>query len=253
MLIDDSAYECAAVRRELPQVEVIQTPARAVDVPLCLDKVARLEILSLTAEDCARTAMYAQDRERRELKRTLAGEGVDLGQHLRSLDMRMRVGFDDPRPLKRLAQLTQKTNQFNLTTRRYDEAAMQAMIEAPDWIVAHFSLADSFGDSGLVGLALAHLPGDGTARLDSVLMSCRVIGREAEAAFLETLLRELAARGVTHVAAQYLPTPKNMPAKAFLPTQRFTRGADGHWHRDLATEPPQSAETWPIAVDIVRA
>lgn len=253
VLVDDSDYEVEAVRRELPQVEVIRTPSRAVDVPFCLDKVARLEVLALTAEDRKKTAMYAAERERRELKRTLEGDGVDLGQYLRSLDMRMRVRIDEAAQIKRLSQLTQKTNQFNLTTRRYDEAQIKAMIDDPAWTVGHFSLADNFGDSGLVGLALIHRPDATTAMLDTFLMSCRVIGREAESAFLAALLRWLANAGVRFVRAEFLPTAKNMLAKDFLTAQGFAATDDGGFVRDLAAQPPAPAAAFPIAVDLAHA
>lgn len=254
VLVDDSAYECEAVRRELPQVEVVQTPARAVDVPFCLDHVARLEILSLTEEDRKKTAMYAQERERRELKGAMTGGGgVNLADYLRSLDMRMTVGFDELGPLKRLAQLTQKTNQFNLTTRRYEESQVQAMIERPDWTVAHFDLTDRFGHSGIVGLALVDRTAMPTARLDTFLMSCRVIGREAEAAFLNAVMHRLADIGCRVLLAEYLPTPKNGLAKAFLAAQGFVSDGEGVWRRDLAAVPPAPPEAFPITIAIAGA
>jgi FkbH-like protein len=250
VFVDDSDYEVALMRRELPMVDCIQVPARAVDVPACLDRVPRLEILALTAEDRAKTAMYAAERERRKLRRTMEGEGVDLAAYLRSLDMRMTIGLDDARRVKRISQLTNKTNQFNLTTRRYDEGAIAAMVADPSWTVAHFSLADSFGDSGVVGVALIERLAPARARLDSFLMSCRVIGREAEAAFLSALLRRLAGDGVRQVDAEFLPTPKNALASGFLAANDFEPGPDGGWIRDLASAPPSAADAWPIAVDL---
>ena len=180
VFVDDSDHECAAVRHRLPQVEVVQTPARPVDVPTCLEQVARLEVLSLTAEDLAKTELYAQERRRREFSETVDQSGGDLRDYLASLKMKMRVGFNVSAHLARLSQLTQKTNQFNLTTRRYNEHQMQEFILDADWLVADFSLADVFGDSGIVGLALFHIVTPQQAELDTFLMSCRVIGREAE-------------------------------------------------------------------------
>jgi FkbH-like protein len=253
LLVDDSHYECEAVRRELPQVEVVQTPARAVDVPFCLDHVARLEILALTEEDRGKTAMYAQERERRELKGAMTGGGVNLADYLHSLNMRMTVGFDQPGPLKRLAQLTQKTNQFNLTTRRYEEAEVQAMIDRPDWTVAHFDLSDRFGHSGIVGLALIDRSKSPVARLDTFLMSCRVIGREAEAAFLNAVMRRLAELGCCVLAAEYLPSPKNGLAKDFLAAQGFVSDGEGGWRRDLAVVPSELAEPFLIEIAVAGA
>ncbi len=244
VFVDDSHHECMAVRTELPQVEVVQTPSRPVDVPHCLERVARLEVLSLTSEDRDKTRMYVQERQRKELAATSA----DPAAYLASLQMRMRIGVDDAAPLSRLAQLTQKTNQFNLTTRRYDEVEVARRIAAPDWLVAHFSLADIFGDSGIVGLAMIAVEGD-TALLDSFLMSCRVIGREAESAFLEALLRVLQARGVVRLYAEYLPTAKNKLVENFLPEHGFTQQPDGRWLRDLAA-PIAAAQMRPIAVEL---
>lgn len=251
VFLDDSDHECAAVRHRLPQVEVVQTPARPVDVPTCLEHVARLEVLSLTAEDLAKTELYAQERRRREFSQTVDQSAGDLRDYLASLKMKMRVGFNPSAHLARLSQLTQKTNQFNLTTRRYNEHQMQGFILDADWLVADFSLADVFGDSGIVGLALFHIVTPQQAELDTFLMSCRVIGREAEAAFLHTLLRRLAEQGVKEVVASYTPTPKNDLVKNFLPDQGFERCAEGRYRRDLCKEPPQPESAYPIAVELI--
>lgn len=251
IFVDDSDHECAAVRLKYPQVEVIQTPARAVDVPGCLEHVARLEVLSLTAEDRAKTQLYAQERRRREAGVNLTAGG-DLKDYLASLAMKMTIGLNAKAHLVRQAQLTQKTNQFNLTTRRYDENQMSGFIESPDWLVAHFSLADTFGDSGVVGLALLRLDeGAHSAELDTFLMSCRVIGRQAEGAFLQALLRQLAARGVGRVSAQFRATAKNELAKNFLLEQGFQPTDEGHFERDLRQAPPAAESAFPIAVKLL--
>ncbi len=250
IFVDDSEHECALVRRELPEVEVIQTPARPVEVPFCLDQVSRLELLSLTAEDLKKTEMYAQERVRRQLRQN-AEERGGLEGYLASLEMVMRVGIDDPSPLRRLSQLTQKTNQFNLTTRRYDEQHMRHLIDASDWMVGYFSLKDVFGDSGIVGLALLNLSEPALAQLDSFLMSCRVIGRKAESAFLNALLKRLAATGVQQVVADYLPTSKNGLATSFLSDHGFAVGVDGRFHRNLDINPPLPESAYPIAIEMI--
>ena len=249
IFVDDSDYECALVRRELPEVEVVQTPARPVEVPYCLDQVARLELLTLTVEDQKKTEMYAQERIRRQLRQNAERSG-SLEAYLASLEMVMTVGIDDPAPLKRLAQLTQKTNQFNLTTRRYDEPHIRRLIDASNWMVSDFSLKDVFGESGIVGLALFDLPEPAVAELDTFLMSCRVIGRKAESAFINVLLKRLAASGVREVLADYLPTPKNALVTSFLPDHGFAVGADGRFRRDLAATPPLPDGAYPIAIEV---
>jgi FkbH-like protein len=250
VFVDDSDHECAAVRLALPQVEVIQAPAQPVQLPGCLDSVARLEVLSLTAEDLVKTELYAQERRRRESKEQAEQGGGDSRDYLLSLGMKMSVGLNDAAPLARLAQLTKKTNQFTLTTRRYNEQQVQEFIQAKDWLVAHFSLADTFGDSGIVGLALIHVVTPERAEIDSFLMSCRVIGREAESAFLHTLLRRLAEAGVKEVVGSYIPTPKNVLVENFLPEQEFEKCADGSYRRDLVKAPPKAEADFPIAVEV---
>jgi FkbH-like protein len=229
VFVDDSAHECGIVRQTLPMVDVVQTPARAIDIPVCLDRLSRLEVVALTEEDRRKTEMYVQDRKRRDL----AASGIDLPGYLRSLQIEISVGLDDRRQIARIAQLSQKTNQFTLTTRRYTEDEVARLIQAADWLVAHFSLRDIFGDSGIVGVALVHQTAPDLAELDTFLMSCRVIGRMAETAFLETILETLRRRGVTTLLADYLPTPKNGLVAGFLPEHRFSLRSDGRYLRAL--------------------
>ena len=255
IFVDDSDHECAAVRHALPQVEVVQVPSRLIDIPRCLDAVARLEVLALTSEDLAKTEMYAQERKRRELLES-AGSGAAAGgsaggnasDYLSRLGMKMTLQLGAKNHVPRLSQLTQKTNQFNLTTRRYDEQQIQAFMQRPDWVVADFSLADTFGDSGIVGLALIELQSPKRALVDTFLMSCRVIGRQAEAAFLHALFRHLHSSGVEEVIAEFVPSAKNELVKMLLPEQGFEAMADGRWRRDLRTVPPKAESDFPITI-----
>jgi FkbH-like protein len=248
VFVDDSAHECAAVRERLPQVEVVQVPKRPTDVPGCLDHVARLEVLSVTAEDRAKTSMYAQERQRRSILRSAAAAFDSSASFLEKLRMRMTISLQPLHHSSRLTQLTQKTNQFNLTTRRYDEQRMRAFIEAPDVLVADFSLADVYGDSGIVGLAIARFVGKDIAELDTLLMSCRVIGRCAGEAFVEAVLRRLQELGVRLVKAAFLPTAKNQLVSGFLPGQGFVAAGGQEWVRDLVAQPARPESAYPIAV-----
>ena len=252
VFVDDSDHECAAVRARWPQVEVVQVPKRPQDVPGCLDRVARLEVLSITAEDRAKTAMYQAERQRQEILGQAGAAAGGDGGHLHRLGMQMQLRLDARRNVARLAQLTQKTNQFNLTTRRYDESQVVSFMDADDWLVVDFSLADVYGDSGIVGLALARVLPGGEAELDTFLMSCRVIGRCAEDAFMLGLLQQLQARGVRRVLARYLPTPKNVLVKDLLPRLGFAPHADASdavFLRDLDSNPPVLPENFPIRME----
>jgi FkbH-like protein len=250
IFVDDSDHECAAVRQQLPQVEVIQTPARPVEVPECLEHVARLEILTLTAEDSAKTEMYAQERLRRELKDKVDASGVGADDYLASLQMKMLVSIDKASHVPRLSQMTLKTNQFNLTTRRYQEQLVGELVADANWLVADFALADVFGNSGIAGLAMVRRVNAGTAELDTFLMSCRVIGRQAEDAFMQFLLDHLAEQGLTELVADYLPTAKNDMVRSFLPEQGFQLRADGRFVRQLTKPSPPPARRFPIQVTV---
>jgi FkbH-like protein len=249
IFVDDSDHECAAVRHALPEVEVIQVPSKPMNVPCCLDHVSRLEILSLTAEDQAKTEMYAQERRRQELKGNLDSDGGGLRDYLGSLEMKMAISIDDVNNVARLSQMTQKTNQFNLTTRRYDESEIQRFIQSDDWLVAHFSLADIFGDSGIVGLAILHLESKQRVHLDTFLMSCRVIGREAETAFLQSMMEHLRQWGFVDLEAEYLPTQKNKLVETFLPDHGFKPVTDTLFVRQLAHDEAGSDREHSISID----
>jgi len=251
IFVDDSDYECGLVRQELPQVEVIQMPAKPVQVPFVLDRVARLEITSLTKEDQVKTALYSQERQRKKLQERFDESATDIDAYLRSLEMTMTVELNPAQNVARLAQLSQKTNQFNLTTRRYGEEAIAGWISSDDWLVASFSLEDRFGNSGIVGLGLVELMSDKGARLDTLLMSCRVIGRKAETAFLETLVRQLQNSGLTYVDGEYVPTPKNKLVENFLPEHRFDVDGQGRYRRELTKAPANDASEFPMEIKVV--
>lgn len=249
IFVDDSDHECSAVRYELPEVEVIQVPSRPAEVPACLDALARLEVASLTREDLEKTAMYAQERLRRSQREELNETGASVDDYLKSLDMKMTVGLDAPSLVPRLAQLTQKTNQFNLTTRRYSETDIATKIDDANFSVFHFSLADSFGDSGIVGMAIVEYDSENSARLDTFLMSCRVIGRMAELAFLNTIFHYLKSRGVDELSADYVPTRKNILVETFLPDNGFFQTATGNYVRNFLSGTIALASDFPIDIE----
>jgi FkbH-like protein len=249
VFVDDSAHECHAVRQQVPEVTVVQVPADPVQIPYCLDAVARLEILSLTGEDRDRTQMYTQDR----LRRSTADSYSNFDDYLASLNMVMRVGVDAEAHVARIAQLTQKTNQFNLTTRRYTEAEVLEFMRDPDALVAHFSLEDIFGDSGLVGVAIVRRVTSSEAAWDTLLMSCRVIGRRAEQAFVRTVVNRLAERGVGRIVSTYVPTAKNEMVRNFWPTVGFVPVDASAAETTYAVDVPLAATEAPLPIQIVDA
>jgi len=161
--------------------------------------------ISLTAEDPGRTAMYQADVKRREL----AAMSSSLEEYYRSLQMRAEIGLANSSSLPRIAQLTQKTNQFNLTTRRYTEAEIRNLACANDALIFWLRLRDRISDNGIVGVLLLREGPDNAWIVDTFLLSCRVIGRKVEAAFVGYAIRHLVERGANLLIGEYRPTKKN--------------------------------------------
>jgi FkbH-like protein len=136
----------------------------------------------------------------------------------------------------RVAQLTQKTNQFNVTTHRYTQQELALLMVDPAWRVYALQASDRFGDNGIVGVAILHYR-DSLAEIDTLLLSCRVIGRTVETALLATLAEAAACAGAKRLVGWFRPTTKNAPAQEFYPSHEFTRTEvqDGatRWELDL--------------------
>jgi FkbH-like protein len=194
-----------------------------------------LERLSLTEEDRQRGSLYAQERRRTELQWGAAS----LEDFLRSLEMEMAMGPAQPASLPRVAQLTQKTNQFNLTTRRYSEQEVRALAADPCAGVYEVRVRDRFGDAGLVGAAITRWAGE-AVEIDTLLLSCRVIGRAVESAMLARLSDDARAAGATRLCGWFLPTAKNAPASDFYPSHGFSllESSDGatRWEAGLGAD-----------------
>jgi FkbH-like protein len=177
--------------------------------------------------------MYADERKRNELY-----HGAPSLEHfLKSLDMHVEVKKANEFAIPRIAQLTQRTNQLNLTTRRYTEAQIQTLCESERSRVYWVGVKDRFGDSGIVGAAIVEQNGD-TWRIDTFLMSCRVIGRHIEDTLLTKIARDARELGIARLRGEYVPTPKNGLASDFYQRMGFQEGEPGQWWSEVATRHP---------------
>jgi FkbH-like protein len=229
VFLDDSPTEREEVRCALPQVTVPDLPADVAGYVRALRALPALDRALFTAEDRARADQYAAERSRSAGR--AASSDPDLREaYLRSLELEIIVAQAADADVERVAQLTQKTNQFNLTTIRRTSAEIAALRSDPRWRVYTMSAHDRFGDYGLTGVLLAR--GDDATRweIDTFLLSCRVLGRDVETAFLGAVLRELWAAGATAIEARFVPTQKNAPARDFLVTHGFLPDGD-RWLR----------------------
>ena len=214
VFVDDNPMERDLVRRELPQVAVPEVPDDPALVAQCLADAGYFESLGLTSEDRDRTALYRTNGARAALRET----ATDLPAYLASLEMRLRWRRFDELGATRVVQLINKTNQFNLTTRRHGEDMVRTVRADPRARGLQFRLLDRFGDNGLIAVVilLAHdsplaPPGlqEGDALIDTWLMSCRVLGRGVEAATLEVLVTTARELGARRLVGEYRPTTKN--------------------------------------------
>ncbi len=225
VFVDDSTFECDYVRQALPEVEVLHLTGEPSGYRRLLADRAYFDTLTLSAEDAKRSDMMAAERTRKRM----AASAETVEDYLRGLDIRAEIGTPGPREIGRVAQLTQKTNQFNLTTRRYTEGDIERFIADSDWSVYHLKLSDKVADIGLIGVALAKASkADDRLEIDTFLMSCRALGRGAEQALLARVVADAADRGLSHVTGSYLPTRKNGQVEGFYEKQGFRKaGEDG--------------------------
>jgi len=204
VFVDDNPFERNIVRRELPAVAVPELPEDPAFYAQCIADAGYFEALRVTAEDFERGGQYRANIAREDLR----ASHTDLDGYLKSLNMELRWQPFDRVGLQRIVQLINKTNQFNLTTRRYTEADVLAIMSTPGALTLQLRLLDSFGDNGIIGIVIGK-PVDQSIRLDTWLMSCRVLGRQVEEATMNLVAAEARKLGAARLIGEYLPTKKN--------------------------------------------
>ena len=230
---DDNPAERAIVAAQLPGVE---TPALdgAENYIKTLDHGGYFEVTALSGEDLKKTELYHANAERRRAQAAFA----DYGAYLDSLAMKATIRPFEPLYLQRIAQLTNKSNQFNLTTLRCSEEDIRAMSTDPAWLCLYGKLEDRFGDNGVVTVVAGQQEG-AFLHLRLWLMSCRVLKRGMEDAMMDAVVADAAARGVKTICGYYYPTAKNAMVKEFYAEMGFARiKADENgntvWNLDVA-------------------
>jgi FkbH-like protein len=223
VFVDDNPAERALVRRLTPEVAVPDLPEDPAGYVLALATHRYFETVSFTREDSSRAHYYAQNARRREL----AANASDLGSFLASLAMRMKVEPVNELNIERVTQLVNKSNQFNLTTRRFTLAQVWEIASSPNWHTLTLSLQDNLGDNGLISVILLCKHADSLV-IDTWVMSCRVLQRGVEQ-FARNELVDLARKlGYRDIRGTYIPTAKNSMVKNHYAGLAFKpAGADG--------------------------
>jgi len=204
VFVDDNPAERAIVEAQVPGVAVPAVGNEVAKYPSILDAGRYFELVSLENEDIARAQLYAENSQRAKLQQKFAS----YGEYLDSLEMMAEIDVFKAIYMARIAQLTNKTNQFNLTTRRYTLAEIEAAAADGNHIGIYGKLTDRFGDNGLISIVLGRLD-DTDLHLELWLMSCRVLKRDMEMAMLDSLVEQTRQRGVKRLIGYYHPTAKN--------------------------------------------
>ncbi|HVO92576.1 MAG TPA: HAD-IIIC family phosphatase [Terriglobales bacterium] len=213
IFIDDNPVECEAMRRQLPEVLTLQLPPDPNKIPQWLQRVWAFDRRFATAEDRHRSAMYRHNRQRQELRKS----SNSLEDFLANLDLKItRVPLVEA-CLPRASQLTFRVNQFNLTTIRRTETEIDALLRQGALNGFLVDARDRYGEYGLVGLVLYTLSGN-ELRLDTLLLSCRALGRGVEHRIVADLATIAQSAGLEFVELRLVPTAKNQPAREFLST-----------------------------------
>jgi FkbH-like protein len=240
VFLDDNPAECALMRDALPQVLTLHAPQDPTLASRVVIHSGAFDRLSLTEEDLGRSAMYREQRARA----TLASTARSLDDFLADLQMTATIKAVDDFTFPRAYELITKTNQFNLTTRRYTPAELKALTTDPKHGVFTLQLTDRFGDNGIVGLAVAGLR-ERACDVDAFLLSCRVIGRTAETALLAFLVDWARTRGADAIEGDFIPTKKNAPAADFYARHGFVQSHAASTHTRWRLVINQAPFTWP--------
>jgi len=235
VFIDDSEFEINLVREVLPEVEVIHmSKNKAVEYRDILASCGFFDNLTLSAEDKKRGAMYRAEATRKKFQ----FQATDMESYYKSLEMVLEIRFAEEFSIPRIAQLTQKTNQFNLTSRHYNEADVKSLADSDESDVIYVKLKDRFGDSGIVGVCILKYK-DKKAMFDTFLLSCRVLGRGVETAFITQALELAKKKGCKAAIGEYYATRKNSQVKEFYTKHGFEKFekipkiADGNFQYEI--------------------
>ncbi|MDR1359787.1 MAG: HAD-IIIC family phosphatase, partial [Deltaproteobacteria bacterium] len=232
VFLDDSHAECELIRQALPMVTVVHLDGNSASYAGIVQNMPELNFVAWTAEDSRRAAGYQEQNTRNAHREQF----TDLASYLQSLEMRLEFAFMNDKTLPRVAQLTQKTNQFNLTTRRYTESDIIKLCNQGVMIIT-VTVSDKFGDSGLTGCVFVDTTyRRGTHwRIDNCILSCRVMSRNVEDALFGQLLRLAREAGVETIIGEFIPTAKNKPVERLYERWGFTAG-DGYWEYPVTKE-----------------
>ena len=227
VFFDDDRTNQERIKSEFPEILTIDLNSDPSTYVKKLKELNDFNVLQRTNEDNKRGEMYSQQRQRNELKESVS----NLDDFLKKLDIKVKIQNATNFNIPRISQLTLKTNQFNLTTKRYQENDIRQLVDDPKIRIGCAQVQDKFGDNGITSVFIIEKE-EKKWIIDSFLQSCRIIGRGIENAIMSEILKDAKENNVEKVYANFIPTKKNKPAEEFLPQNGFKKEND-NWVFDL--------------------
>ena len=232
VFVDDNPAERAIINQQIPNVStpVIERPEKYIET---IDRAGYFEVINLSKDDFKKSEMYKENMERNKVMASFD----NYDDYLKSLDMHAKIEGFIPLYMARIAQLTNKSNQFNLTTKRYNQTEIEEVANDKNYITLYGKLSDIFGDNGVVSVVIGHILGK-ILEIDLWIMSCRVLKRDMEFAMMDTLVDKAKKAGIEIIKGFYYPTMKNGMVKDFYAEQGFTKISEDEqgntiWELDL--------------------
>lgn len=216
VFIDDSKYECERIKKALPEVKVYTMPENPYEILDFFYNIDDFDIINISEEDKKRGMMYRQEAKREELR--LSSSSLEEFYH--SLKMKLQIGKAKNENFQRISQLTQRTNQFNLTTKRYSEEDIKNFALDPKYKIFWAKLEDNFGDYGIIATAII-IEEEDTWIIDTFLLSCRAIQRTVETALLVYISKKARENNIKKIKGKIIYTKKNLPSRDFYKRHNF--------------------------------
>ncbi len=218
VFFDDSPVERGLVKSMLPEVTVVEVPPDTSKYADTLRNMVEFELLKITDEDIRRNIMYEENQKRLEYQQQFK----NIEDYLASLQIKVVLEYANKFSIPRIAQMTQKTNQFNMTTKRYSQTDVEDMAKSEDYLILSCQVLDKFGDNGISGVCIAEIK-KACAYIDTFLLSCRVLGRNIEYVFIKKVISVLKEKGINTVYASYIKTEKNKANEKFYAQAGFSK------------------------------
>ena len=228
VFIDDDLFERNIIRKLIPEITVPELPEDPADYVPYLRSLNLFETVSYSDEDSDRTKKYQYEAKRIKFKTNFSS----IDDYLKNLNMIAEFAEFDNYHIPRIAQLTQRSNQFNLRTKRYTDQDIKKIRESNQYITRYFKLEDKFGEYGLIGIIILKKNDSNSVFIDTLIVSCRVLKRGIEEFIFNKIIELAASEGYNKIIGEYLPTPKNVLTKGIFKEFGFTKEED-KWILDI--------------------